>query len=90
MNCDECDRPAEYTLTAAYDFDKSQVHPLVACYPRPMIRACRLHLLERLDRQISTPFPASQYVLAVRELTPAERGVPGHHDVAGTKSRYIP
>lgn len=71
LTCDECDRPAEYTITAAYDWDRSQVHPLVACYPAPMIRACRAHLLERLDREIAAPFATTQYVLAVRQLAAA-------------------
>lgn len=76
MNCDECDRPAQYTLTAAYDHDRSAVHPLVACYPAPMIRACRQHLLERLDRDLRAPFATTQYLLAVREIRPSEFPLP--------------
>ena len=69
-NCQECDRPAEYMITAAYDLDRSAVHPTVACYPAPLIRACRVHLLECLDREIGTPFATTQYLLTVRQLAP--------------------
>lgn len=76
MNCDACSRPAEYTLTAAYDHDCTAVHPLVACYPMPIIRACREHLLPRLARDIGSPGATTQYVLTAlscaAESTPKE------------------
>ena len=69
MTCDDCSRSAEYTFTAAYDWNRAAVHPLIACYPAPMARACRIHLLERIDADLRAPFPTSQYVLAVRQAS---------------------
>lgn len=71
--CDGCSRPAEYTLTAAYDLDLSATHPTVACYPAPMIRACRAHLSQLLDVERSAPFATPLYLLTPLPAEPVER-----------------
>jgi hypothetical protein len=48
--CDSCDRPAVWLAFAAYDVSYGPggpvlVHPWVARYPAPMVRACTEHLL---------------------------------------------
>ena len=63
LSCDECGRPAEFTLTAAYDADGSLPHPTVACYPAPMVRACRVHLCERVAEDRTYPGASPFYVL---------------------------
>lgn len=65
--CDTCGGPASWLAWAAYETDTTAedgpVHPLVARYPNPMVRACSGHLVGRLWDDMAAPGSATQWVV---------------------------
>jgi hypothetical protein len=71
--CDTCGGPATWLAFAAYETDTpedgplhplaARVHPLVARYPNPMVRACSGHLVGRLWDDTAAPGSAREWVV---------------------------
>lgn len=63
MRCDRCDKPAAFTLTAAYPDDLARVHPTFATYPAPMARLCAHHLPLEIERDGRGPGATPAYLV---------------------------
>lgn len=66
MKCDICHSQAEWMVYAAYDDLENSpgaVHPRVARYPLPLIRACKDHLIFLLHQESQSPNTTGQWVI---------------------------
>lgn len=67
LKCDkeECDETAEWTVYAAYPLEtrESAVHPQLARYPMPMIRACSTHVIDMLMDDTKKLATTAQWVI---------------------------
>lgn len=67
--CDQCGRPADITLTAAYPADSGEIHahPRWHTYPAPMIRCCWQHLNVAVLADHEAPASTPGYLLRIVE-----------------------
>jgi len=67
--CDRCDNEARYLVYAAYPVGTpDDVHPRMARFPAPMIRACGPHLDAHLDADAQAPLSTYAWVVvAIRQ-----------------------
>lgn len=67
IQCDNetCFEEAVWTVYAAYDTDKLSVdvHPHLARYPMPMIRACNNHVIDLLMKDTKHQASTKQWVI---------------------------
>jgi hypothetical protein len=71
--CDACTADAAWLAYAAFPAEQPHdapppIHPTVARYPAPMIRACNNHLTDRLTRDTEFTGSTAQWV-----IVPAKR-----------------
>lgn len=61
--CDSCDKPAKWLAFAVYDVDDGAVHPILARYPAPMIRACNEHFIGKMWWDLKQGGTTGQFVV---------------------------
>ncbi len=64
--CDRCGEPATWLAFAAYDTGNpagDDIHPRLARYPAPLVRACTDHLAALVLADAATDLSTGQWVL---------------------------